>query len=34
MKSILRVVLLLLTAPVAAMAQANPDWERQKQSQK
>jgi metallo-beta-lactamase class B len=29
MKSILRVVLLLLTSPVAAMAQGNPDWHAQ-----
>jgi metallo-beta-lactamase class B len=29
MKSILRVVLLLLTCPIAAMAQANPDWHAQ-----
>ena len=29
MKSILRVVLLLLTSPIAAMAQGNPDWHAQ-----
>ena len=29
MKSILRVVLLLITSPIAAMAQANPDWHAQ-----
>src|SRR4029078_6312920 len=29
MKSILRVALLLVTCPIAALAQANPDWHAQ-----